>query len=1019
MRRTRLHTISIADDDRARVPFAVIGVLLLVSSVLIVATLQTRHEPEIDRGTELAIDRAEAYAISELRHATVRATDEVVRSPVTTVDSGMDGVLDEKTAFEDQTRLTILTKATATLDGRTQAVGQGRSVEVSLPEVDDWTDPDDLERGLESVTLAEGDGIMDVTIEGVEFIVKDGNGDVETVVSRDLTVSVGMTMMALHERVEAYEAHLNTGMLEGVDQREGYGYDLAKRLWPLVWGKAYYDRLLGDPEDRAFENVTPNEHTEVMANDARLTAQQEVFGTQDEYGNRVMSGPLLCMSYDLSDSALDLGEKYDFDAIADDLHPDENVSTVEELCADGVITPDGELPDMPTVEEVVLGMLENVDKDGTIQGHPFADMSMYEMETGLGQDDLEGEMRTALNETGRFNEAYLEDYYGDSERSDVDDKNHNENALAETQDIQDNLNNLRSGAVQDLDNTDSVINDAYTVHGKLGTVSSSPSMDGLGHPLPPLPDEYDASNHTEVDRVYVTTNTDVEGSIDKVTEDSSRSGLKQSLVSIDVKVEMRYETYRAWNNTTTNSSVDVWEHDNRYTDFTASFELDGEFAPGLETDPNSIEHVLDQGGSPDPYLGGPTNWGDAADEVTRAFFGQDFDSDSEFERWLSERVNNIESRNDFRDAINYDSSFDEDIQLSPRNEGTLHTYIVWEDLFEVHNETVTEIEPVEAEVMEMLTADESPIREMDESIAEMEAKHVDDRDNFENAPDVARMEARKVYFDNMCKYVDGLASGHERVTTGGRNLIDSLLGGFLDSVNEIINGPMNLVDEMLGTGEELLQDEDDAKIDTPDVLNDVHVTVDGSPTYHSSQVAVNQTEVPAVRAAGDGPLEIDDEMNFAPMGSGYENEIGHPGFPLIPWPPLFYLQVDAWQIELEGEYARFEVEATSGDPSVTDATTYIREDKHVTLETPDGNKLELGSTDPISYENSQTILVVVPAPQFLPQGAPGVGDNQQGGDAPGQLCHHFGAILVQISVQLITDQKMGTACDANLSMRIK
>ncbi|MFA9426584.1 hypothetical protein [Natronorubrum sp. A-ect3] len=987
MRRTRPHTISIADDDRARIPFAIIGVLLLVSSIMIAATLQTRSEPEIDRSTEVAVDRGEAYAISELRHATVRATDTVVQSPVTTVDADMDGVLDDDSAFEDQTRLTILAEATAALDGREQTVGQGRTVEVSLPDVDDWSNDDDLESALESVTLEEDDGVMDVTIDDIEFTVRDADGNLETTVSRDITVSVGTTMMELHERVEEYETHLNKGMLESIDDRKGYGYDLTKRLWPLVWGKAYYDRLMSDPGDRAFENVTPNDHTEVMANDARLTAQQEVFGTQDDYGNRVMAGPLLCLSYDLSDSALDLGETYDFDALADDLHPDENVSSVDDLCAAGAVSPDGELPDMPTVEEIVAGMLENVDKNGTIQGHPFADMAMYEMEAGLGQGDLEDEMRAGLNETERFNEAYLEDYYGHSGRSDnIDDADNSPNALENIGDIQNSLDNLRETAVQEIDNTDSVIDDVYTVNGKVGTVRSSPSMNGLGHPLPPLPEEYDAGNHTEVDRVYVTTDTAVDGSLEKVTDDGSDSSLERSLVSVNVEVEMKYETYRAWNNTTTNSSVDVWEHDQRYTDFTASFELDGEFAPGLDIDPNSVDNVLDQGGSPDPYLGEPTNWEDAADEVTRAFFGKDFSSDAEFERWLNGRVGDIESTNDFRDALNYDSNFEEDIQLSPRNEGMLHTHIVWDDLLEIHNETVTEIDPVEAEVMEMLTADESPIREMNESIAETETKHVSDRDNFKNAPDLARMEARQVYFDNMYKYVDEFASEHERVTTGGGNLIDSLLGGFLDSVNEIINGPMDLLDEMLGSGEELLQDDGEAEIDTPDVLNDVHVTVDGSPTYHSSQVAVNQTEVPAVRAAGDGPLEIDDEMDFAPMGSRYENEVGLPGFPLIPWPPLFYLQVDAWEIELEGEYARFEVEATSDDPSKVGSTTYVREDKDVTLETPDGTDLKLGSTDPISYENGQSILVVVPAPQFLPQGAPGVGDNQHAGGAPDKKC---------------------------------
>nr|WP_240756758.1 hypothetical protein [Natronorubrum bangense] len=825
---------------------------------------------------------------------------------------------------------------------------------------------------------------MDVTIDGVEFTVRDADGNLETTVSRDITVSVGTTMMKLHERVEEYEAHLNKGMLDSIDDRKGYGYDLTKRLWPLVWGKAYYDRLVSDPGDRAFENVTPNDHTEVMANDARLTAQQEVFGTQDDYGNRVMAGPLLCLSYDLSDSALDLGETYDFDAIAADLHPDENVSTVDDLCAAGAVSPDGELPDMPTVEEIVAGMLENVDKNGTIQGHPFADMAMYEMEAGLGQGDLEDEMRAGLNETERFNEAYLEDYYDDvgNDRTDISDV---EGKIDDLSALIDSLEGLREDAVE-IDDANTVIDDVYTVNGELGTVSNSPSMDGLRHPVPTLPEEYNASNHTEADRTYYTTNTGIDASIDKVTEDNGDSSLGRSLVAVDIEVEMRYSTVREWNDTTTNSSVDVWESESRYANFTASFELDGEFAPDLEINPTGVDHILNHGGSTDAYVGSPTNWKDAAGEVTKEFFGQDFNSDSDFESWLSGKVGDIESTSDFEDAINYDSGFDEDIQLSPRSENTLHSHIVWNDLIEVHNETVTEIEPIEAEVMQMLTAESSPIREIDENVEEVEEKYVVDNVEFEDAPDVAKMEARQAYFDNIYEHIDEMASEHEKVTTGGGNLIDSLLGGFLDSVNEIINGPMDLLDEMLGSGEDLLQDEGGAEIDTPDVLNDVHVAVDGSPTYHSSQVAVNQTEVPAVRAEGDGPLEIDDEMDFAPMGSGYENEVGLPGFPLIPWPPLFYLQVDAWEIELEGEYARFEVEATSDDPSKVGSTTYVREDKDVTLETPNGTDLKLGSTDPISYENSQSILVVVPAPQFLPQGAPGVGDNQLGSDAPGEMC---------------------------------
>lgn len=189
----------------------------------IVATLETRSEPEIDLNTEVAVDRGEAYATSQIRYATLRAADRVVRSPLTTVDSDVDDAIDDDEAFTDQTRLTILAEVTAVLDGREQDVGQGRTVEVSVPEVDDWSDEGDLESAIDNAELEEEDGIMDVTIKDVEFTVRDEDGTVEMETTRDVTVSIGTTMMELHERVEEYEAHLNKAMIDSVQDREGYG----------------------------------------------------------------------------------------------------------------------------------------------------------------------------------------------------------------------------------------------------------------------------------------------------------------------------------------------------------------------------------------------------------------------------------------------------------------------------------------------------------------------------------------------------------------------------------------------------------------------------------------------------------------------------------------------------------------------------------------------------------------------------------------------------------------------------
>ncbi|SEH15372.1 hypothetical protein SAMN04487967_2045 [Natronorubrum sediminis] len=990
MRRTRSQTISIASDDRARIPFAIIGVLLLVSSIMIVAILETRDEPEIDTSTERAIDRGEAYATSEIRHATIRASDDVVQSPLTTVDSDLEDVIDEENAFEDQTKLTILAEATASLEGRHQDVGQGQTVSISLPAVDDWTDETDLEGALEAVDIEAEDGIMDVTINDVEITVRDEDGNVAAEHSRDITVSVGTTMMELHEHVEDYEEHLNKGMIESIDDREGYGYDLAKRMWPLTWGKAYYDRLLGDPADRAFENVTPNDHTEVMANDARFTAQQEAFGTQDDYANRVMAGPQLCMAYDLSEDALDLD--YNFDNIAAQLHPDEDVDTVDALCEEGIVSPDGELPDMPTIEELIVGMLEGVDMEGEIQGHVFADMAMHEMEADLNEGDLESEMREPLNDTSTFTEAYLEDYYGNSERSEnIDEDDHDDESIANIGNIQNDLESIRETSIEEVDNTENVVESIYSIDTGIGEGYNSPSRDGPAYPPTPTlnPDEYDIDNLSEMDPTYTSSVEDVGANINEVGSDNGDSSLERSLVDVDINVEMRYGTTGRWNDTNTNSSPDVTRSDFTTTNYTTSFELDGEIAPDIEITPHSVEHVLDSGGTPDPYVGGsPTNWEGASEAVTEEYFGQRIDSDAELEEWVESRSDTIESVDDFEDAINFERGFDEEVQLSPRSADELQTEIVHDDLMDVHLEVVQEIEPVKADIMEMLTAEESPMREIEENIEEVERQYVTETDDFENAPDVATMEARQVYFNSMYDYVDELATHHEQISTGGGNLIDDLLGGMLDSANDLIGGPMDLLDEMLGSGEELLQDEGGSEVDTPDVLNDVHIDVDGSPTYHSSQTTVNQTEVPAVREEGDGPLDIDENAEFAPMGAAYENQVGFPGFPLIPWPPLFYLQVDAWEVELEGEYTRFEVQATSGDPSSTGTTTYVREDKDVSLETPSGSELELGSSDAISYENSQTIMAVVPAPQFMPQGAPGVGDNEYG-EAPGEACSEF------------------------------
>lgn len=983
----RPRTVSLADDDRARIPFAVVAVLLLVSSVMVVATLQTRPEPQIDRQGEDALERGEAVAIGELRHAVTRASERVARAPVTTVDGEVDTVLEDgDDPFERQLELAILAEASDSLDGRQLDVGRETTVEVSLPAVDDWEDEDDLAAALDSVHLEADDGVLTATIEDVGItVLEDGEPVRES--TQNVTVSVGTTVLELHERTEAYEEYLNTGGLDALIDRDGYGFDLGWRLWGLTWGKAYYDRIRGDPGDRAFDNVSPNDHTEVLANDARLSAQQEIFGTQDDYGNRVLLGPMLCLAYDVSEAALDL--PYDFDGYAEDLHPDENVTSVQDLCTEGIVSPDGELPDVPTVEEIVgdvlEGLLGEVEMEGEIQGHAFADLAMQEMKGGLDRSHLREDMYTKLNESNRFSEKYLEDYYGEgkNERLDTD------NLDTDVDDALDILGGFEEIGTEAIayNDLERVISDTYAVETSFGAGHLS-EYGRSAHPSPPALDheEYDTANHTVVNTEWDTSRTITEANIERVGGDTD-SSLDRTLVAVEVEMEMEYTTTREWNDTTTEMSPDVVKSDRNSATFTGSYELDGRFAPDVSVDPDDIEHVLEPGGAPGPGVTA-TNWEGATDEVITAFFGESIEDDEALESWLETRDDSIFSESDFEDAIGFDRGYQEDVRIDPSDESWLHTWIM-NDLLAIHLETVLEIDPVEAHLMDVLDpSPESPIRSVEGNAEAIEPRYVNATGDFENAPDLARMEARQTYFDNIYGNVDAVAGEHEKLAQGADNMMDDLFGGALDRLNALLGAPMEMLDQLLGDAEAFLQDDEGTTLETPEVMNDVYVDVDGSPTYHTSQVAVERSEVPAVRAESAGPLDVDEDVEFGPMAAGYDNQFGYPGFPLIPWPPMFYVQLDGWQIKVEGEYARFEVGSTSGDPSAADTTTYVREAKDVSLETPDGGEITLGSTDPISYENSVSVAVFVPAPQFLSTGAPGVGNNRAV-DTPMEECSPF------------------------------
>jgi hypothetical protein len=89
------------------------------------------------------------------------------------------------------------------------------------------------------------------------------------------------------------------------------------------------------------------------------------------------------------------------------------------------------------------------------------------------------------------------------------------------------------------------------------------------------------------------------------------------------------------------------------------------------------------------------------------------------------------------------------------------------------------------------------------------------------------------------------------------------------------------------------------------------------------------------------------------------------GLPVAPVPGYWVATVNAWNVEVRGEYPRFALRANVGTPDRP--FEYVREPGAVSVDV-DGQSVALGATEPVAFETRTVVVVAVPA------GPPGVGD---------------------------------------------
>lgn len=273
-------TRSFAEDTRARVPFALIGVLLLVTSSAYAAGVVDQGLVSQDRSVERAAERVDADTTSALKTAAREAAHDAAVRPVTRAPTeGDDGAGAEATdavrpgsAFEDAFRIRLALAGADALSAVDATVG-GVSASVSTEPSLDPDDPTDLEAHRESVSVgpvANGTATRVVFEDVTTTATRDGRIVAER--TRDRTVVVAVPTLAAHERTERFEERLNHGPVEG----PGLGRQITASLYPITWARGYA-QYAGAP----VQNVLANRHVELSTNAGIVRTQRDVFGASD------------------------------------------------------------------------------------------------------------------------------------------------------------------------------------------------------------------------------------------------------------------------------------------------------------------------------------------------------------------------------------------------------------------------------------------------------------------------------------------------------------------------------------------------------------------------------------------------------------------------------------------------------------------------------------------------------------------------------------------------------------------
>jgi hypothetical protein len=258
----------LAEDDRARVPFALIGVLLLVGSAAFAASLSARSPSPVNASADAAAERVDAETTATLRTAVREAARAAARDPVTVAaEDGPGSALAGPNTFRRYLRLRIFLAAREAVDPVDHRRGDAVAY-VSLGE-----SVDSVAGAVDRVSVSAVDGGTELraTIRGLRLRV-ERDGRVVDTRRLNRTVTVAVPVLALHDRTAAFQQRLNADPLESPG--------LARRMTVGLTAVAQA-RGLGQYAGLPISNVVANHHVALSTNAGLLDAQRAAFGRTD------------------------------------------------------------------------------------------------------------------------------------------------------------------------------------------------------------------------------------------------------------------------------------------------------------------------------------------------------------------------------------------------------------------------------------------------------------------------------------------------------------------------------------------------------------------------------------------------------------------------------------------------------------------------------------------------------------------------------------------------------------------